>query len=123
MGKYVLPTVLDAALDQIAAADLMVAINGQPATFAAAQTGKLAEVAMTPADFTLADGTTSGRRVIIAEKANVTVDTSGTADHVALLDTAGSRLLYVTTVTAPTALSAAGQVTFQTWDIEIADPV
>jgi hypothetical protein len=40
---------------------------------------------------------------------------------VALLDTAGSRVLYVTTATAQ-ALTSGNTMTFESWDIEIGDP-
>ncbi len=123
MGKWANDLVLDAGLDVIAAANLMIAINGQPATFAAAQAGKLADVAMGPADFAKAEGDVSGRKVTMAEKAGVAVDVAGVADHVALLDTANSRLLYVTTTDAPQPLPLPGTLTFEPWTVEIGDPV
>ena len=122
MAKYVLPAVLDAALDEIATANLMVAVAGQPADYAAAQEGKLAEVALAPGDFTKANGVTSGRQVTVAEKPNAAVLVEGTADHVALLDTVGERVLYVTVTTAPQLLPVGGSVSFDTWSVEIGDP-
>jgi hypothetical protein len=123
MAKSAIPDMLDAALSYIrTSATKMVACTAQPLTFADANTTmKLAEIVMAPADFTLANGVTSGRRVTVAAKANVAVATAGTANHVALLDVAGSKLLYVTT--APTQTLAAGStVSFGTWDIEINNP-
>ena len=122
MGKYVNPQVLDGALSEIAEANLQIAIAGQPADFAAAQAGKLAEVAMAPGDFTLANGDVSGRKVVVAEKGGVAVAVEGTADHVALLDTVGSRLLYVTTVEPPQLIPVGGTITFESWDVEIGAP-
>jgi urease beta subunit len=123
MAKSAIPDMLDAALSFIRTnATKMVACTGQPLTFADANTTmKLAEITMAPADFTLANGVTSGRRVTVAAKANVAVTTAGTANHVALVDVAGSRLLYVTTAPAQT-LAAASTVSFGTWDIEINNP-
>jgi len=46
---------------------------------------------------------------------------TGTANHVALLDVANSRVLYVTTCTAQ-GLTAGQTVTFGSWDVEINDP-
>jgi hypothetical protein len=123
MAKSAIPDMLDSALNYIKnSATKMVACSSQPLSFADANTTmKLAEVTMAPADFTLANGTTSGRRVTVAAKANIAVTTAGTANHVALLDVAGSKLLYVTT--APTqALASGSTVSFGAWDIEIANP-
>jgi hypothetical protein len=123
MGKAVNADVLDGALGVIRAnATRMVATAVQPATYAAANTGKLAEAVMAPADFTLAVGDTSGRKLAVAAKADLAVAAAGTATHVALLDPATSRLLYVTTCAAQ-ALSLGGTVSFAGWDIEIGDPV
>jgi hypothetical protein len=123
MAKSAIPDMLDAALTYIrTGATKMVACSNQPLTFADANTTmKLAEIVMAPADFTLANGVTSGRRVTVAAKANVAVATAGTANHVALLDVAGSKLLYVTTSPAQT-LAAGSTVSFGAWDIEIANP-
>jgi hypothetical protein len=123
MAKSAIPDMLDAALSYIrTSATRMVACSNQPLTFADANTTmKLAEVVMAPADFTLANGVTSGRRVTVAAKANVAVTVAGTANHVALLDVAGSKLLYVTTSPAQ-ALAAASTVSFGGWDIEINNP-
>jgi hypothetical protein len=123
MGKAVNADVLDGALGVIRAnATRMVATAVQPATFAAASAGKLAEAVMAPADFTYAAGDTSGRKLAVAAKADLAVAAAGTATHVALLDPATSRLLYVTTCAAQV-LSLGGTVSFAGWDIEIGDPV
>lgn len=120
MAKSVHNDVLDAALDEIATATIMTACNAEPTSRTeAVTTYALADVTMAGGDFTNADGDTSGRKVTVAQKASVTVDTTGTANHVALCD--ASVLLYVTTCTSQ-ALTAGNTVTFPAWDIEIADP-
>lgn len=121
MGKWVSGEVLDGALAVIAGADRMVALAGQPADYAAAWSGRLAEASVGPADFTLQPGAGSGRRVAIGGKAGVTVLAAGTADHVALLDSAAGRLLYVTTCPAQV-LAAGGTVSFDPWTVEIGGP-
>lgn len=121
MPKWVNALVLDQALNEVAKSNLMVAIAGQPASFAAAQAGKLAEASLASADFTLSAGAVSGRRVTIAGKSGLPVIAEGTADHVALLDTVGSRLLYVTTC-PPQAIVTGGTVSIQQWSVEIGDP-
>ncbi len=119
MAKYVNPAVLDGALNIVATATRMVALSGQPANYAAADTGRLAEASLAGGDFALAVGDVSGRKVSIAAKSGLSVIAAGTADHVALLD--GTRLLYVTT--CPTqALPSGGTVSIGTWSVEIGDP-
>jgi hypothetical protein len=122
MGKAASVDVLDGSLNIVRAATRMVAVNGQPATYAAAFSGRLAEATLVTGDFTLAAGDVSGRKVSIAAKSGLSVLAAGTADHVALLDVAGSRLLYVTTCPAQ-ALVAGGTVSIAGWSIEIAAPV
>ncbi len=125
MGKKVDDSVLDAALNEIKnKCNLMTACAGEPANFTAANVGGanfLADVAMIGTDFTVSNGDVNGRKVAIASKAGITVDNTGTADHVALLDTVGSVLLYVTTSTA-LGLTSGSSLTLGAWDVEIADP-
>ncbi len=122
MGKLVGNDVLDGALNVIRnSGNLMVVLPSEPASFAAAQAAKLAEVSMSSGDFTLADGDTSGRKVTVAAKSGISVGASGTATHIGILDTSGSRLLYVTTC-ASQVLSTGGAVSLAAWAIEIRDP-
>lgn len=121
MGKAVSTEVLDAAIAVIRQATRMVAVPGQPASFAAANAAKLAEATLAAGDFTTGPGVIDGRRVTVAAKPGVPVAASGTADHIALLDHAGSRLLYVTTCPAQ-ALSAGGTVDFAAFDVEFGNP-
>lgn len=123
MAKTVHDDVLDGAFDVLDQANLMIACSAQPTSRTeAVTTYALADVAMTVnTDYTKANGDVSGRKVTVAAKSTVLIDTSGTATHVALVD--GTRLLYVTTCTSQ-ALTANGSntVNFPAWDIEIADP-
>jgi len=121
MAKSVHDDVLDGAFDVVDQANLMTACSAEPTTRTeAVTTYALADVAMTiNTDYTKAAGDTSGRKVTVAAKSGVTVDTTGTATHVALVD--ATRLLYVTTCTSQ-ALTSGNTVNFPAWDIEIADP-
>jgi len=125
MAKKVDNSVLDAALNEIKTnCNLMTVCSAEPLTFAAANIGGgdfLGDVAMATGDFIISDGDISGRKAAIAAKSSVNVDVTGTASHVALLDTVTSTLLYVTTCTSQ-ALTSGNTITFPTWDIEIADP-
>ncbi len=112
---------LDAFLDSVALSNVMHACSSQPANHAAIAAASLADVAMTAGDgndYTHANGDTNGRKTTVAQKTGVTIDNTGTANHVALTN---GTIIYVTTCTAQ-ALTAGGTVTFPTWDIEIADP-
>lgn len=123
MAKTVHDDVLDGALNIVKNnCTRMTACSAQPTTYTEANaTYALADVTMAAGDFTLANGDTSGRKLTVAQKTGVTVDASGTANHVALLDVTNSKLLYVTTCSNQ-ALTAGNTMTFNAWDIEIADP-
>lgn len=122
MAKAVDASVLDAALNVLkTTATTMVVCSAQPTTFAEANaTFRLAGVAVATGDFTLANGDVSGRKVTVAPKAGVSVATSGTANHVALIT--ATTLLYVTTCTAQ-GVSSGGTVDIGTWKAEIQAPV
>ena len=121
MGLSVHNDVLDAAFDVIRDnCNEMMANNAEPTTRTEAiTTFMLADQLMASTDFTIGEGDTSGRKVAVAAKLGATVDSTGTATHVSLVD--GTRLLYVTTCTTQV-LTAANTVDFPTWDIEILDP-
>jgi hypothetical protein len=123
MAKFLNDAEMDAAHDYTDQCDLMTVCNAQPTTYTEAiTTFKLADVAMTPdTDFTKADGDTSGRKVTVAAKSAVPIDTSGDATHIALVRTTGTTLRAVTTCTLQ-ALVSGNTVNIPAWDIEIRDP-
>lgn len=125
MAKAAHDDVMDGALNVLKNnVTRMTACSSQPTTYTEGNaTYALADITMASGDFTLANGDTSGRKVTMAAKSGVTIDTSGTATHVALLDVTNSKLLYVTTCTS-LALTAGGgnTVSFPAWDVEVADP-
>lgn len=122
MAKLVADSVLDAALNKIKNATSLTAVlcSSQPTSRSeAVSTYALADVSLSSSDVTVGNGTASGRKATISAKSAVTVDNSGTATHLALVDS--SELLYVTTTTSQ-AVAAAGTVDIGSWAIEIADP-
>jgi hypothetical protein len=124
MAKSANDSIMDAALDVIATATKLVVCSAQPTSYTEANvTYALADVVIDGTDFTKANGDTNGRKTTVAAQSSVLIDTSGTATHVALIITASSTLLYVTTCTSQ-ALTANGSntVNVPAWDIEIADP-
>lgn len=124
MAKAIPDAILDKTLDEIATATKQILCSAQPTTYTEANsTYALADVTLSGADFTKANGDTSGRKVTIAAKSGVLIDASGTGNHIALIRTADSTLIYVTTCTSQ-AVTANGSntVNFPAWDIELADP-
>ncbi len=125
MPKFTPDAILDKMADYIIAnATRLVVCSTQPTTYAEANaTFALADVTIDSSDFTKANGDVSGRKVTVAAQNGVLIDTSGTAQHIALLNVAGTELLYVTTTTSQ-ALTANGTntVNVPAWDIEVADP-
>ena len=122
MAKACNDLVMDAALDYISTSTLLTVCSAQPTTYAeASSTYKLADVVTDSGNFTKANGDTNGRKVTVSQQANVPIDSSGTATHVALSISGSSTLVYVTTCTSQ-ALTSGGTVTVPAWDVEISDP-
>ena len=121
MGKVCHNDAFDAMLDEIATSTIMTLCSQEPADRTeAVTTYALADVVMAGGDFTNADGDTDGRKVTVAAKSSVVVDTAGTGNHVALCDAVVC--MYVTQCTAKL-VAVSDQVNFPAWDIEVADPV
>lgn len=122
MGKACSDTHMDAMLDNIALATTLTVCSAEPANQAGIAAVALADVTLTAGDgngdYTIGDGDTNGRKLTVAQQADVDIDSSGTASHVVLDD--GSSI-YVTTCTSQ-ALTSGGTVTIPAWDIEVADP-
>ena len=118
MAKYVNPTVvIDGALDKIAAGNQLLVCSSQPTTRANALSAALASTSLASGDFTKANGDVSGRKITIAQKQNIPVTVSGTANHIAIID--GTNLLVVTTCDAQP-LTSGNTVTVPAWKDEIA---
>ena len=119
MAKQVADAVLDAALTEIATSTTQTVCSAEPANYAGIAAVALAASTVAGGDFTIADGTTSGRKTTVAEQAAVSITASGDATHVALDD--GTTLQYATTAPTQT-LTSGGTVTVAAWEIEFADP-
>jgi len=126
MAKSINSLALDAALAYIATGTELTVCSAQPTTYTEAHTTyKLADVVLTAGtgngDWTIGVGDASGRKVALAQQADIPIDTGGTATHIAISDTGNSRLLLVTTCTSQV-LTGGNTVTVPTFDDEIADP-
>lgn len=84
----------------------------------------IADHAMTSADFALAAGDTSGRKVTIAEQVGITMAAGGTIIQNVLTGSISSTqtVLYATDTSA-LSVSASDLVTVPAWDIELQDAV
>lgn len=122
MAKALHNDVYDAGLAEFATAVTQTVCSGEPANFAGIAAVALADVTLTAGDgngdYTIADGDTSGRKVTIAQQADVPIDATGTATHVAYDD--GATLQGVTTC-ASQALTSGGTVTVPAHDLEFQD--
>lgn len=117
---------LDEALDYIATGVYVALCSQEPASYANVATYKLADIAVTAGagngDWTIANGDTSGRKLTLAEQTGETVDTDGTATHLAVTDGSGE-LLATVALSDPQALTAGNPFTISAVDIlEIRDP-
>lgn len=129
MAKFASDDIMDAGLNVVVNnADQLVVCAGQPSTYSDATTddgsggNALGETAIGSGDFTLANGDTSGRKITAAAQSGISVDVSGTADHVAIVDDTNSRLLLVTTLSSSQSVSAGGTMDVDAFDEELEDP-
>jgi hypothetical protein len=122
MAKWENTIILDQALNYILNNVTQEAVcSAQPASYADAVTNyKLAlKTGLTSGSFTgPAAGSPNGRQLTVNQQAGITVDTGGTATHVALCS--GSVLLYVTTCTSQS-LTSGNTVTIPAWKITLGD--
>lgn len=94
--------------------------SAQPTTYTEGNaTYALADVTVDSSDFTNGNGDVSGRKLTVGAQSTVTVDTPGTATHVAYLDVTNSKLLGCTTCSST---AVAGTVNIGAHDVEFADP-
>ncbi len=127
MTIYVHPDVEDGYLNVVKTnATLVTLCKGQPATRTEAVTDyptgkKLADVAVSSADWTLADHASTGRKATLVQKTGVPVDVSDTADHFAVVD--GTRLLAVKPLATPVALLAGNTVTINGVELRVPEAV
>lgn len=119
MGKATSNGFIDAMLDAIAGSVAITICTAEPTSVAECDSLSLIPAhGLTAGDFAKANGDVSGRKVTVAQQASLSIDTTGTATHVAINDGTD---FYVTTCTSQ-ALTAGGTVTTPAWDIEVGDP-
>ena len=100
MALWASDAVRAAAANYLAAnADTMIICAGQPTDYADAISKRLGQVTLSPGDATV-QMSGQDRLLAVAAKSGVAITTSGTADHVALVNATSSSLLFVTTCPA-----------------------
>lgn len=120
MAKRMADAGADAALTYWTDSDKMILCSAEPTNYTEANsTYALADAV--PGFDAITDGDTSGRKRRVQAETGITVDSSGTATHIALVKTGDTTLRYVTTCTSQ-AVAAGGTADTTAWDIEIADP-
>ena len=86
MTKYLHPNVHDKGLEWVpTVVDRMVAVTGDPAAYAEIASTTVAYVTLTPADFTIADGDVSGRKITSAAQFSQTTG-QGDPTHILWVD-------------------------------------
>jgi hypothetical protein len=122
MARYANDLFMDAALDWLATdSDFLCISEGQPTTFTEAfTTFMLATIGITSGCWTKANGTGSGRKTTIAVSGG-TVTNSGSANHMAVVDSNGSVLKYVFVLTEQY-VTATNPITTPALYAEVQDP-
>jgi hypothetical protein len=123
MSKSLDNAVLDAALDKFATAVNVSLCSAQPANYAGIAAVKLAAGTHTAGagngSYTKSNGDVSGRKLTVASLSNLTINASGTCNHIAYDD--GTTLLAVATCSAQ-ALTSGGTVSVGSHKLEIQAP-
>lgn len=123
MAKALDSSVFDAALAKLATAINVTLCSAQPANYAGIAAVALASgshaAGLGNGSYTAANGDTSGRKVTIAARNDLSVTATGTATHVAYDD--GTTLLAVTTC-GSTAVTSGGTVSIGSHKLEIQAP-
>lgn len=98
-----------------------VALDSEVTVYANIAAATLAAAPIDNDDMSEAAGSVSGRRLNIAQIADVAITDTGDATHVAIVDDDADAVLYVTVCTTQT-LTDGGTVTFPAWGIEVRAP-
>jgi hypothetical protein len=117
MAKWANSAVLDNGLNEIKTfCDKMAVVSAYSAddSYATVDGNILADVAMTSGDFTLGSSGSNRTLTTASDKSDATAAATGTASHIAFLDTTTSpaRVLWVTEETSGQTINSGNQVNF-----------
>ena len=122
MGENVQDAVYDAALNHIKTNCAKICVcSSEPTTYAeATSTYKLASTSLASSAFgSPANGDVSGRKIAIPGVSSISVASTGSAGHVALVTASA---LMITATCSAQSLTSGNKVNTPTFDIEFADP-
>lgn len=119
MAKLVPDAIIDTQLDAIEGTHIAVC-SGEPANYAAIAGLTLAGQAISGA-VNKAAGDVSGRKLTYPAQTDISITSTGTANHVAIHNNSDT-LYSVTTTSADQALTSGGTVSTSAYDHEVNDP-
>lgn len=125
MAIFVPDSTLDGFLDTIANnGDRVDICSTQPTNYTeATSTYSLGNVVVTAGDgngdWTIANGDTSGRKLTLSQQTGVSIDSTGTAEHLAI--TNGTDTLYAVFTITSQGVTSGNTATINAVDLEIAD--
>lgn len=99
----------------------IVVLSAEVTSYASIAAATLAAEDISDSDMTEGAGSVSGRKLTIAQIADIDISANGDATHVAIVDDDDDAILYETVCTTQT-LTSGGKVTIPTWAIEIRAP-
>ena len=118
MAKSIPDAIIDAQLDASQGTNIHIC-SAEPANYAAIAGLELATQVISGA-ITKAAGDVSGRKDIYPAQSDMTIDTTGTANHVVTSN--GTDTMYLVTTCTDQALTSGGTVSTNAFDHEINDP-
>lgn len=117
MAKNMTSAMIDGGLTKMGTCTRITVLSAEPLSITdITTTYKLASTSLVGGDFTIANGDVSGRKSTVAQKAGISITSSGTATHVAIDDGVD----WIVTTCTSQALTAGGTVTIPAWKREIA---
>lgn len=125
MGRWANDSILDAGLNLLKANTQAITVNStRPTTRAEALSTYMIvkTTTVTSTWFTaVGNSTAAGRKVEVIGVTGLTPSSSGTADHVSLVNATSSKVMYVT-VCGTKALTTSDTVSMSSWGVHILDP-
>ena len=120
MSNLISSALHDGGLNQWSVNNAIHICSGDPADRAAVITNSLGSYALTGGDFTIANGTVSGRRVDVAAQSGSTATASGSAAVMCLID--ATTLHYKRDLSNPQSVTSGNPLDIATFGYEIRDP-
>lgn len=124
MSKWQNDSMLDAALNYVADNGSQMDVVSDTTT-PEDLSGSLASTSLTlgggNGDYTLEDGDTSGRKLVISQQADINVTADGEANYIVISDGGSPATLYLITTCTAQQLTSGNTVTVPSFKDEIAD--